>query len=161
MKLLYFFLLLATASISAQSLDAVRTSYVKVHEGDQAIAIFEKNLASVKEDSSVKDAYNGALMTLQSRLVKGVKNKKILFKDGVLLLEKAVLANSNNIEIRVIRLSIQENAPKFLKYRNDLDEDKNFILSNISQTTSAAVRKFVKGYVQQSSLFTDAEKSSL
>lgn len=161
MKYLPLLIVLFTTSISAQSLDAVRASYVHVNEGDDAITLFEKSLESTQPSSNVINAYKGALMTLQSKLVKGIKNKKMLFREGVAHLEKSVLNEPNNIEIRTIRLSVQENTPKFLKYHSACEEDKEFILSNFSKITATTIRTFVKGYVQQSTIFTEEEKSKL
>lgn len=157
MKILTVLLFIITTAASAQSLDAVRQSYIHVNEGDQAISLFEKSL-TVTNNTNVLHAYRGALMTMQSRIVKGIKNKKMLFKDGVALMENAVKKEPNNIEVRTIRLSVQENAPKFLKYNKNIEEDKNFILTNYP-ATSGAVRSFVKGYVMQSPNFTVQEKT--
>ena len=103
-------------------------------------------------------AYKGAIATLKAKYAKGVKHKKEYFKAGKELLESAVAGDPGNIEIRCLRLSVQENAPKIVGYKEHIEEDKKFILDHYQHTTSKEAKAFVKNYVRQSALFEDSEK---
>jgi hypothetical protein len=58
-------------------------------------------------------------------------------------LEKAILKNNKNAEYRFLRLIIQENAPKVLKYNANIKEDVKVVsseyLSFASEVKSAVV----------------------
>ena len=113
---------------------------------------------SAEEDNTILVAYKGAVSALTAKYTKDNTERKELFKNGVLLLEFAVSQKPENIEIRCLRLSIQENSPKFLKYRSNIEEDKTFILNHYEKTKSKAVKEFVKSYILQSTGFNTEEK---
>ena len=143
----------------AQDLATIRINYVLASEDkDMANQLFEE-LSSINEkDSEILNAYKGATLTLKAKFAKKIKEKKEFFKNGAGLIESAIASEPDNIEIRVIRMSVQENSPKFLKYNKNIDQDKQFILTHFSGTKSSAVRKFVKEYVLESDGFSLAEK---
>lgn len=86
--------------------------------------------------SSINNAYLGALLIKKSLFVQKSKEKIASFNKGKLLLEKEVVKNPDNIEIRFIRLIIQENTPKFLKYNYNIEEDKNLIIYNYNKMSN-------------------------
>jgi hypothetical protein len=55
-------------------------------------------------------------------------------------------------------MSVQENAPKFLKFQQNLGEDKQFIIDHFGTTSSKEVKAFVRLFIKQSSSFTSEEK---
>ena len=94
-----------------------------------------------------KAAYEGALLIKKAGLVKKPKDKLSLFKSGRLLLETAIRANEENIEYRFIRLIIQENAPKIVRYKNDLKNDTALVIKsfkNLAPVVQQAVRDYSK-----------------
>lgn len=105
-------------------------------------------------------AYKGAAFTLKAKHASGIKQKKEGFVKGVTILESVIKANPNNIEIRLIRLSIQENTPKLLKYKDNIDADKKQILL-LFHKQAADLKEYIKKYVNQSTVFTKAEKQQL
>jgi hypothetical protein len=83
-------------------------------------------------------AYLGAFQAIWAKHVWNPLEKLGTFNKGKENIEKAINLSDSDVEIRTIRLSIQINAPKFLGYSNNIDEDKQFIIakrrSNNSQT---------------------------
>src|SRR5699024_11238863 len=51
-------------------------------------------------------------------------------KAGKNHIEDAVKADKENIEIRLVRLIIQENTPKIAGYKENIKEDKEFIIKH-------------------------------
>jgi hypothetical protein len=49
------------------------------------------------------------------------------FRRGKRYLEKAIERAPNSPELRYMRLAIQTRAPKMLRYRKDIDADKDFL----------------------------------
>ncbi|RDK88749.1 hypothetical protein [Marinirhabdus gelatinilytica] len=162
MKSLFVALCFVLFSIAPPKLSQVRADYSVSHGNEQLVQKLFKELSSVtKDDNLVLVAYKGAVLTAMAEHSRVKKEKKEFFKEGAGLLEYAVAKAPNNIEIRTIRLSVQENTPRFLKYNKHMEEDRTFILQNFKDIASAGVSAFVKGYVLQSDGFTAAEKDSL
>mgnify|MGYP000013151911 CR=1 FL=1 len=162
MKALFLFAFLVSVFVVTPKVSQIRADYSKSNGNMEMIVKLHDALSSVeKKDNKILVAYKGAVLTAMAKYTKGKKEKKEFFKEGAALLEFAVASKPNDIEIRTIRLSIQENAPKFLKYNKSIIEDKAFILNNFKSTTSSGVRAFVKSYVAQSKGFSVSEKDRL
>jgi hypothetical protein len=60
-------------------------------------------------------------------LVLNPAEKLSLFKNGHKKLEAAIKNSTENVELRFLRLIIQENAPSILNYNDDLEKDSIYI----------------------------------
>jgi len=139
--------------------NSIRKEYPTVTQSKvKTLALYNKLSKITKKDNKTLVAYKGALTALVSKQKKGVKEKKEYFKNGVILIEFAVKSKPNNIEIRLIRLSVQQNSPKFLKYNKRINEDKAFIFKNIKKVKSTSLKKYIKDYILQSKHFSEEEK---
>ena len=99
--------------------------------------------------SNTKDAYLGALLMKKSKFQKNIKEKIEIFKQGKSLLEKAIQRNPKKIEYQFLRLVIQENCPKILKYNSEIKEDVETIY-NSYHNLELSIKKVVKKYAQKS-----------
>lgn len=93
------------------------------------------------------NAFKGALMMKLSAYLKTPKEKLNQFKEGKELLETSIKNQTSNVEYRFLRLLIQENAPKQLKYQTKLEEDAEMIrngYSKLSVITKNAIRDYAK-----------------
>ena len=159
MKGLFLIGLFVAFFMTPPELSKVRADYVLAVGNKEITYKLNDELATVtKNDNKVLLAYRGAVLTMMAKYSKKKNSKKEFFKEGAELIEYAVTSKPDNIEIRVIRLSIQENSPKFLKYNKNIPEDKQFILNNYNTTSSKSVQKFVKVYVLESEGFNASEK---
>jgi len=95
-------------------------------------------------------AYKGAALLIWGKYVKGVEEKKKLAREGITMLEEAVAKNPDHIEIRTLRLSIQENSPKILKYKNKIEEDRAFVIQHFDRLPQGELKAFVEGYLKSS-----------
>jgi len=158
MKGLIFILLVSTFLVNP-SLKKVRVAYVKAVNSKEITIQLNNELSSVSKSSTkTLVAYKGAVLTLMARYAKGTKDKKKFFKEGASLIEHAISKEPKNIEIRTIRLGVQENTPKIMGYRKNKEEDKTFILDNYKSTSSKEEKAFVRGFVLQSKSFSREEK---
>ena len=114
-----------------------------------------------KSDAKILVAYKGAVTTLKAKFAKSTKDKKTLFKEGATLIEYAIAEDPNNIEIRCIRLGVQENTPKVVKYYKNIPEDKQFVLEHYKEITTSKLKDYIKGFVMHSKSFTDSEKEQI
>ncbi|MEQ8220091.1 MAG: hypothetical protein RH981_17780 [Arenibacter sp.] len=159
MKLICFLLFIVSIAPGTPSLDQIRKDFrLATNDRESALALRDKLETVSEEDNTILVAYKGAVSALTAKYTKDNTERKELFKNGVLLLEFAISQKPENIEIRCLRLSIQENSPKFLKYRSNIEEDKTFILNHYEKTNSKAVKDFVKSYILQSTGFNTEEK---
>ena len=98
-----------------------------------------------------KEAFEGALLMRKSGLVKTAKEKLDLFKTGRIKLEKAISKNKDNIEFRFLRVIIQENAPKIVKYKKELEADAKLIRTNFKDL-SAFLQQVINDYSKTSTV---------
>ncbi|WKW46175.1 hypothetical protein P3875_10360 [Myroides sp. JBRI-B21084] len=93
--------------------------------------------------SNVHLAYLGALQAIWAKHVFSPATKLKTFNKGKQNLEKAVKNEPNNVEIRFLRLTIQQNAPFFLNYDQNIATDKAFILKNKNAISSVTLQQLI------------------
>lgn len=125
-------------------------------------AVFStNNLKSVSEELKTiqmsnfdkKEAFEGALLMKKAQLVPHPPQKLSLFKEGSKKLETAIKNSPNNAEYHFLRFMIQENAPSFLGYNSNLQEDKKIIVTYY-KSLEAPVQQAIKNYSKTSKLLT-------
>ena len=104
-----------------------------------------------KKTSSLFRAYKGALFMKQSSLLKTPLQKLDVFKKGMQILESEINKFPKNVEYRFLRLSIQENAPKFLNYYKDIENDKEIITKNY-KILDEEMKNIIRGYSKKSKI---------
>lgn len=159
MKLLLCFL--SVFMLGATDIASVRQKYVSATTSATAADELYKILESTPDESTNTTlvAYKAAALTLRAKFEKGLLNKKKLFTQGAKLLEAVIKKESANYEARVLRLSIQENAPKITGYNKEIDNDKQFIMKNYNNQ-KADLKTFTKDFVKLSASFTKEEKAA-
>ncbi|MEO9891955.1 hypothetical protein [Aurantibacter sp.] len=159
MKLLALFFCILSLPLFPPSLEELRKTFPLANDNVEITDKMHESLSTITtKDKAILIAYKGAFSTLKSKHSKQIKDKKTYFKDGVALIELAIERDANNIEIRCLRLGVQENTPKFLKYKSDIPADKQYILDHFKSENSQEIKNFIKGYIQQSKTFNEAEK---
>lgn len=154
-------LFLIVGIYSQTDLATVRSNFEKSEDSKENTAIFYNSLKGYNTNNNTINAYKGASSALQARYAGDRKAKKELFVSGAKEIEAAIAKEPKNIELRYIRLIIQENTPKILKYKSNLTEDKQMIMTNFDQQ-SKEVKEAIKRYAtKKSTLFTAAELRKL
>ena len=74
-------------------------------------------LLEKEKEGSDKKAYKGALLMKKAEFQKTPKDKLDIFNQGRIQLEHEIGLNPKSTEYRFLRLIIQENAPKLVKYQ--------------------------------------------
>lgn len=162
MKYIVFIVFFISMASIAQDLNEIRSEYPKAVQNAETTMKLDGELAKVNSSNkAVLLAYKGAVSTVKAKFATKKSEKKDFFKEGVSIIESAVKAESSNIEIRYIRMSVQENSPKFLGYHKNIEEDKEFILKNYASISSAELKQIVKDFVKNSDNFSENEKHRL
>ena len=157
MKLLLT-LLLWINFVGAQDLAAIRKLYPTVTKSEANAKDFTVKLANVSNnDDKILVAYKAASILLDSKFEKKLGEKMERFKEGAKLLESTIKSEPNNIEIRLIRLSIQENVPGITGYKKNIKEDKKYITEHYAEQ-NVVLKEYLKSFIFQSKSFSDKEK---
>ena len=135
MRVVFIFIfLLSIFSINAQcsDLNKLREIYM-ISYNDVKSCINLKNLSKncSPELEPVKYSYNIISNLMQCNFTLNPFIKYKLYKNSTQKLDSLILSNPQYTEIRLLRYLVQLNSPNFLAYHTNIDEDYNFIMSNI------------------------------
>ena len=148
-----FFFILSGMAVQGRQLQQGfdKTSFYSVMTSGN-VADINNELTIVEAVSiSEKEAYKGALLMKKAGLLKKAAEKLKIFKAGYIQLESALKKDSNNGEYHFLRLTIQENAPRTVKYYKDLEKDRLYI-QNTFKDLSPVVQKAIIDYSKNSKI---------
>ncbi len=141
--------LLALLLISVVSFS--KSDFYKSMESKKETEVFAmEKLVAVSEVNSDQKAYYGAILMKSAEFQKTPSDKLKKFKQGKELLENVIGSNPTNTEYRFLRLIIQENAPKLLKYNSNISEDVKLIQDNYPKL-SKEIKTAIVNYSKTSS----------
>lgn len=142
MKLIVLMLLSCfTLSSHAPEIESIRINYTQAASNK---ALCKEMIAKLKDyNGPVQQAYLGAFQTIWAKHTINPFEKLKTFNRGKANIEESVAQASSNAEIRLLRLSIQLNAPGFLGYNDNVAEDKKYILDNRSDIQSETLQKII------------------
>jgi hypothetical protein len=103
-----------------------------------------------KQSNSLANAYKGTLIAKKSSFLKNTTEKIKTFKAGVNLLETEIEKFPKNVEYRFLRLTIQENCPKILKYDKNIEKDIEIITNEFS-TLDKELKEVIANFAKTSS----------
>lgn len=158
MKIILYF---ATAVLFLiADLAGIRKQFQSAHQNQEQAKMFYQRTEKISQTDAASQAYKAAAKMILSKYEKNRAPKKELFKSGALRLNELIEANPNNVEIRFIRLTIQQNTPAILKYNANITEDKHYVLTQY-KNCDAQLQPYIKQYIINSPKFNQAEKNSL
>lgn len=157
MKLLLT-LLLWVSFAGTPDLASIRKMYSDVAKSESNAKDFVAKLSGVSNnDDKILVAYKAASILVDSKFEKKLGQKMDRFKEGAKLLEATIKSDPSNIEMRMIRLSVQEDVPAITGYKKNIKEDKKFITTYYA-SQGAALKDYLKDFVLQSKSFSEKEK---
>ncbi len=144
-----------------QDLKKMRAYYTTISE-DEKSAISLKVLA--KSNTGVPFNISRAYQAAAEMALAKYRNNPItrlnVFNSGKKMLESVVSADSTSLEIRYIRLAIQQNAPSFLGYNTSILKDRNYLINNLKyiRTTDPDLFSSIYAYLLTRATLTDKDK---
>ncbi|KAF2339355.1 hypothetical protein [Flavobacterium tistrianum] len=157
MKLLLT-LLLWVSFVGTPDLASIRKMYSDVAKSENNAKEFVAKLSGVSNnDDKILVAYKAASILVDSKFEKKISKKMDRFKEGATLLEATIKSDPSNIEMRMIRLSVQEDVPGITGYKKNIKEDKKFITTYYA-SQGAVLKDYLKDFVLQSKSFSEKEK---
>lgn len=146
MILVVFSLLGMAVYGQSMDLESIRANYKKAVSDKKLCHTMIKGLSTGPE-SSIHLSYLGAFQMIWAKHIFNPISKLKTFNTGKKKIEDAVMADANNVEIRILRLSIQKNSPAFLGYNKNIEEDQKFIQANNKSITSTHLRNMLEGLI--------------
>lgn len=142
MRIMIIVLLLCYDAFAATELETIRKNYQLAPEDKELCR--EMIVMLQNHDDPVYMAYLGAFQAIWAKHVFNPIEKLETFRKGKKNIESAIEASSPNVEIRALRLSIQVNAPKFLGYSSNIEEDIEFIEANRQSIRSKTLQALIE-----------------
>ncbi len=145
-----FILLTFTFAFAFFNFSIEKSSFYDVLSSD-SIEKIDNMIQRIEKEkpTSINLAYKGTLVAKKASFVKNVGEKVRLFKSGITLLEAEINKSPKEIEYRFLRLSIQENCPKILKYNQNIEEDVTVITKEYA-SLNKGFQKIIMDYAKNS-----------
>ena len=153
----------------------VQTTFANVPTIGEIRALYEKSvsdeascnkLAEIlspydEENNRLYAGYRASAIMLMAKHVFNPFSKFSYFKKGKSLLEKAIKADENNIELRFLRFNAQTHSPSFLGYDDDIENDKKFLEDSFATIKDEQLKAFLFPYLKKSDYFAADKKRHL
>ncbi len=135
-------------------IEEIRDSYKICNQSKQnAEQFYELTQKSLQNKGAVYLGYHGAALALKASFSWNPFKKMSYFNKGKKMIDKAIQSEPDNIELRVIRLSIQSNTPTIVGYHKNIAEDKDFVLNNIEKVMHEDLKEYIQGFITHSEVF--------
>jgi len=159
---LIFICLIYTLLVHANgSIELARKEFKKAVFNDKVTNEVYQVLVSSKTQDPLTQAYVAYFTALKARHVTSPYEKIKHVRSFDLTIKKAVALAPNNLEIRFLRFSIQDQLPTYLGYSKELAVDKKMILQQIQSQkvdVPATFKKDMKAVLLNSKTLSIAEK---
>lgn len=148
-------------SLCAQQIEELR-SLLQLSANDKTSCekLFTLTLSDTKK-APIHLGYKGIAHIMKSKYEAQPKKKLHLYQQGQAMLEESIAQDSLSAELRMLRFIIQENCPSILKYNQDIEIDKAYLLNSYSSVKDLKLKKEIESVVNQSKLVSKNEKKML
>lgn len=151
------FLFIAFGSGTPTSLTEIRNLYEDSAKNKASYARLAKLMENMESDVPLYRGYRGAVVMMEANYLLSPLAKLNRFKAGKTLIEQALKASPDQAELRYIRLTIQTNLPRFLGYADDIDKDKDFLISKLGELADFDLRKRIVAYLSVAKICSEDE----
>jgi len=157
---LVFVFMLYTADAQSINLIEVRKDFNK---GVKDENLCKKHLQALKSNAKtpLEKGYEAAFNMFMAKHTSNPFKKMGYFKDGKKLLESQIKTEPNNTELRFIRLCIQYHIPDFLGYKNNIEEDKDYLVANLHKLKDEPTKDIIYNYLKGANMYNSEELSLL
>ena len=136
----------------------IRKRYFEAIGNEQKIEKLLKELQYIENPSALLLAYRAACESMTAQFLWNPYTKLAQVNKSFDFFEKAVNEDSQNVEIRFLRFSVQHNVPDFLRKNREFEEDKNVLIENFENANfDTEFREFIIDYLKRSGRFEAKE----
>lgn len=165
MKYGLFIALLFFASLSFAgnpAIKEVRILYEKSNTDESACNKLIEILSPYNENNNPLYAgYRASAIMMMAKYVFNPFSKMSYFKKGKRILERAIKADEENVELRLLRFNAQTHIPSFLGYSGSIEADKFFLESSFSTISDTQLKEFLLPYLKNSDYISAEKKKQL
>jgi hypothetical protein len=145
----------------SKTLVSLRKLYSEAATKKESFKEFKSILEKNTDNTAILNGYRGCSLMLEANYLNNPISKLNYFNKGKDILEKSIKSDSENIELRYLRFTIQSNAPSILGYTSDIKSDKKFLLKNWNNISDLTLKNNVISFLKNSDQLTDTEKKQL
>ena len=150
--------IMAFGNNQESTLSRVRSLYQKAPNEEGAAKDLLKFTTDFDEDEPVLLGNNGAAHMMMAKHVINPISKMSHFNRGKKIYKTAILSAPENIELRFLRFAVQSEAPGFLGYKENIAEDKKFLMDEVLTLKDQELKKMIMDYLLASKSMTAGEK---
>lgn len=126
----------------------IRSLYEKAPGGKPYCEELISLLKPYDETTPLYFGYKGCAYMVMAKHIGSPFSKLSSFRKGKKMLEKAIGADDQNIELRFLRFTIQTNTPSLLGYSGQIKTDRLFLVQHLHQTDSS-LRNRISRYLSR------------
>jgi len=145
-------------------LSVIRKAYSEAIYSEKKTEKLLDDLESITVQTPTLYAYKGATHAIYAKFLLNPSSKLEKVKKGTAMLDDAVIADSDNMEIRYLRYSIEKNIPSFLPYRKHIEQDEVRIINALiagNDALSPEIRSEVIQYMLKNAQLSPENKRDL
>ena len=138
LSIILFLIIICNETLAQEfSLYDARNLFVNASDNEEmANELYEMTKNSSIETNYKKYSYNAVAILLSSKYTINPFHKIKSFKKGKEKLEMVIHQFPNDIELRFLRFCVQNDTPKIINYKENMQEDSQLIKNNISKSSS-------------------------
>lgn len=160
--ILIFLMFMGNTDPNGQSqLSVIRDLYQRAADQESAA----KKMFELTQNYTVQDpvlyAYKGAGHMMMAKHVINPFSKMSHFNKGKKIYSAAIAKAPRNLELRFLRFSVQAEAPGFLGYKQNIEEDKQLLVKGVKEIGDADLQKMIMDYLLKSKGVSKTEKEKL
>ncbi len=141
-------------------LHEVRRDFNKGVKDKTICEAHHKNLAK-HSSTMTEQGYAAAYHIFMAKHTGNPIKKMSYFNGGKSKLDKLIKQDPKNIELRFIRLCIQYHAPSYLGYKDNIDDDKDFLVENLHTIKDSSVKQLLFNYLKGANIYNSNELALL
>ena len=150
MKIWTIIIVMLSVNISnGQNIEKIRRLYLQSSNNYSKLDSLNYSLSNYKKTNNLMSAYYGVNLILKSKYLKNPFKKIEYFEKGREILENAIIKEPNNIELIFLRYTVQKKTPSILMYKKDIEEDYQFIKSELDSTKDQRLKKYISQTLQK------------
>lgn len=146
-SILLVFTIVISLLASGQTIQEVRSSFHQAVMEPETSREFHELMESPQKSSATIIAYQAVSEALLAQVVWNPFSKLSQVMKYDKLMEKAVMEDEENIEIRFLRLAIEVNLPSFLRMSSHIQEDRDMIVRDMSKVSAMKLEKSYGQYI--------------
>jgi hypothetical protein len=137
-------LLLSCSSVGwTIDVETLRRHYDRAAEEKEVCELLLEELSKDQSDN-LRLGYLGAVQAIWASHLRNPVSKLATFNQGKRNLTEAIKIAPYDVELRLLRYSIQKNCPSFLGYRSDLPADRKVLIEGQASVQSESLLRLIR-----------------